>query len=257
MTNKHELVATNEIVTIPSAPTGIDGGYNASFYPIGNDFQYQQGPPYRQYLLQAKNVTNFDELNKGGLMGEDSMLGTNYRINKIGEYVKYLDSELKDRERLKKSYGKFDKTLFGIECTCMVTELGITGTSFVLPPLVLISTPICLGLTILSAFLRNGSKMLTRKIDKHSSIELLARSKRNSIDEKYTKAMEDGKISDLEFQDIRKEISNYDEMKKNILNSFKKGGPEIAELTREAQMSLINKGKAEMKEELKTKLMAS
>ena len=259
MTNRHELVTLNEITTVPSAPSAnasVCGterefggfvlgteGYNTSFYPSIS----KEG-----IFRPLQNRGGHGEQNEIRPEGWD--LVTNYRINKIGEYVKYLDAELKDRERLKKSYGKFDKTLFVIECTCMVTELGITGTSFVLPPLMLISTPVCLGLTVISAVLRNGSKMLTKKIDKHSAIELLAKSKRNSIDEKYTKAMEDGKISDLEFQDIRKEISNYDEMKKNILNSFKKGGMEITELTKEAQLSLINKGKAEMKKELKTKL---
>ncbi len=53
-----------------------------------------------------------------------------YKINKISEYIKYLDTEIKDRERLKKNYGKLDKILFGVECSCMITELGVTGTSF-------------------------------------------------------------------------------------------------------------------------------
>ncbi len=82
---------------------------------------------------------------------------------------------------------------------------------------------------------------------------MLAKSKRNSIDEKYTKAMEDGVISESEFQDIRKEIYNYDEMKKSILNQFKNNSQAI-ELTKEAQLTLINKGKEEMKEEFKIKL---
>lgn len=252
MTNKHELVKMNEI---PSAPT-IDG-YNTSFYPSINNDPYRPemggtlGGVYQSYPLSNKG-----DRYKTGAENERDMerYAGNYKINKIGDYIKYLDSEMKDRERLKKSYGKFDKTLFGVECTCMVTELGITGTSFVLPPLVLVSTPVCLGLTVFSAVLRNGSKMLSKKIDKHSAIELLARSKRNSIDEKYTKAMEDGVISDTEFQDIRKEIVNYDEMKKSILMQYKKGGAQATELTKEAQISLINKGKEEMKEELKTKL---
>jgi hypothetical protein len=254
MTNKHELVKMNEI---PSAPT-VDG-YNTSFYPsINNDpYRPEMGGTmggYQSYTLSNKGDTTYRY--KTGAENERDMerYAGNYKINKIGDYIKYLDSEMKDRERLKKSYGKFDKTLFGVECTCMVTELGITGTSFVLPPLVLVSTPVCLGLTVFSAVLRNGSKMLSKKIDKHSAIELLARSKRNSIDEKYTKAMEDGVISDTEFQDIRKEIVNYDEMKKSILSEYKKGGAQATELTKEAQISLINKGKEEMKEELKTKL---
>jgi hypothetical protein len=260
MTNRHELVAINEVSSVPSvpsAPTGVSyDGYNTSFYPSipsahGMD-PYNQSAhptPYGGQQFVPVPASRNGTLKQGDGCADFSERTTNYKINKIGDYIKYLDAELRDRERLKKSYGKFDKTLFGVECTCMVTELGVTGASFFLP---LVSTPICLGLTLFSAVLRNGSKMLTRKIDKHSAIELLAKSKRNSIDEKYTKAMEDGVISDVEFQDIRKEIANYDEMKKTILKEFKKG--HATELTKEAQLSLINKGKEEMKEELKTKL---
>ncbi len=43
--------------------------------------------------------------------------------------------------------------------------------------------------------------------------------------------MEDGVISESEFQDIRKEIYNYDEMKKSILNQFKNNSQAI-ELTK-------------------------
>ncbi len=48
--------------------------------------------------------------------------------------------------------------------------------------------------------------------------------------------MEDGVISESEFQDIRKEIYNYDEMKKSILNQFKNNSQAI-ELTKEAQLT--------------------
>lgn len=279
MTNRHEL-AMNDIQTMPSAPLGISTeGYNTSFYPSITqplqhngrstpqelDYRYVQG---RGTLPHPFSFSGDNIINSNGTVSrfkvelrgdeKDGDLATNYRINKIGEYVKYLDAEIKERERLKKSYGKFDKTLFGVECTCMVTELGLTGTSFVVAPLALITAPVCLGLTVVSAFLRNGSKMLSKKIKKHTAIELLAKSKRNSIDEKYTRAMEDGVISDTEFQDIRKEITNYDDMKKELLNGFKNGGTEALELTKEVRMTLINKGKEdgkkEIKEELKTKL---
>ncbi len=89
----------------------------------------------------------------------------------------------------------------------MITELGVTGTSFFIPPMIVISTPICLGLTVFSTVLRNGSKLITKKIDKHAHIELLAKSKRKcQLMKNILKQWEDGVISESEFQDIRKEI---------------------------------------------------
>ena len=286
MTTKHELaINTNE----PSAPNA-DSFYpsysnETSFSPHQRDFSgFSSGgmigekmatrydgrltlPRDSLMMIESQSSLNHRDFNdktktlpvyKNGypnleMFKEEEEHFKDYKINKISEYIKYLDTEIKDRERLKKNYGKLDKTLFGVECSCMITELGVTGTSFFIPPMVVISTPICLGLTVFSTVLRNGSKLITKKIDKHAHIELLAKSKRNSIDEKYTKAMEDGVISESEFQDIRKEIYNYDEMKKSILNQFKNNSQAI-ELTKEAQLTLINKGKEEMKEEFKIKL---
>lgn len=220
MTSKQELV--------PSAPILSEGSFYPSTYNTIQLAELYSKPP--------------DDYHK------------NYKINKVTEIIKYLDTERINRERLKKNYKKADKSLFAVECTTLLTELGLTCAAIFVPPILLINTPICLGLTIFSALTRNCSKMLSKKINKHAEIELLAKSKRNSVDEKYNKAMEDGVISDAEFQDIRKEITNYENMKKEILSKFKNTNSEPNDFTKEVKMTLINKGKEEMKQELKTKL---
>jgi hypothetical protein len=58
--------------------------------------------------------------------------------------------------------------------------------------------------------------LITKKINKHSEIELLAKSKLNSIEEKFTKA-----IKDEEFYGIEQEIKSYENMKSNILKECK------------------------------------
>jgi len=63
---------------------------------------------------------------------------------------------------------------------------------------------------------------MTKKVEKHNTIELLAKSKRNSIETKFTKAIKDGKLSDNEFNDIEEEIKNYNEMKEKILKEYNK-----------------------------------
>lgn len=43
-------------------------------------------------------------------------------------------------------------------------------------------------------------------MDKHSEIELLAKAKLTSVEEKFTKAIKDSKITDEEFDDIEQKL---------------------------------------------------
>ena len=58
--------------------------------------------------------------------------------------------------------------------------------------------------------MRNNFKIskwiYSEKINKHSEIELLAKAKLNSIEEKFTKAIKNGTITDEEFNDNEQEI---------------------------------------------------
>ncbi len=162
MTTKHELVInTNE----PSAPNA-DSFYpsysnETSFSPHQRDFSGFSGrerltlPRDSLMMIESQSSLNHRDFNdktktlpvyKNGYpnleMFKEEEHFKDYKINKISEYIKYLDTEIKDRERLKKNYGKLDKILFGVECSCMITELGVTGTSFFIPPMIVISTPI-------------------------------------------------------------------------------------------------------------------
>jgi hypothetical protein len=52
---------------------------------------------------------------------------------------------------------------------------------------------------------------------------LLAKVTLNSLEEKFTKAVKDRKITDEECSDIHHEIKKYENMKSSILNSTKRG----------------------------------
>ena len=49
----------------------------------------------------------------------------------------------------------------------------------------------------------------------------MAKTKLNSIEEKFTKAIKDGEITDEEFDNIEQEIKIYENMKSVILNEYK------------------------------------
>jgi hypothetical protein len=194
---------------------------------------------------------NLNEMNDAKITEPSST----YRITHIMDVKKSLDKEFTNREGFKKRYQKIDKSLFGLECTCMVSELALAGSSVAFPLLIPFATPACLGLTAVTMILRNGSKIITKKIDKHNTIATLAKSKLSSIREKYSHAIEDGIISESEFNDIVKEIESYENLKKEILSNFHTGS---SELTKDVEFALLMKGKEEgkqqMKHEMKQKL---
>jgi len=70
---------------------------------------------------------------------------------------------------------------------------------------------------------------------------LLAKAKLISIEEKFTKAIKDGKITEEEFNDIEQEIKNYESVKSNILNEYNKGKTSV---NNDLKLQLIDKGRA-------------
>jgi hypothetical protein len=112
------------------------------------------------------------------------------------------------------------------------------GTSIALPIIIPFSLPISVALSTCSTILRSTSG-LTEKINKHSEIELLAKAKFNSIEEKFSKAIKDGKITDEEFNDNEHEIKYYENMKSTILAEYNKG----KNLNNDLKFQLIDKGR--------------
>jgi len=108
-----------------------------------------------------------------------------------------------------------------------------------LPVTIPCSVPISVGLTTYAKSLRSASGLIT-KINKHSEIQLLAKAKLNSIEEKFTKAIKDGKIIDEKFNDNEQEIKNYEIMKSDILNEYNKGKTSI---NSDLKLQLIYKGR--------------
>jgi hypothetical protein len=154
-------------------------------------------------------------------------------------HYEFLEKERKNRNNLKNNYTKLSNACLGTECVLIVSELGMVGTSIVLPVIIPFSVPLSVGLTSCSIVLRSLCRFIAKKIRKHSEIELLAEAKLNSIEEKFTKAIKDGKITENEFNDIEQEIKNYDSMKTSILNEYNKRKT----LSNNLKMELIDKGR--------------
>lgn len=87
----------------------------------------------------------------------------NYRINHIMNQYKYLDEERKTRNNLKKKYGKLSNACYGTELFMTVSELGIVGTSLVLPVMIPFSVPVSVTLTTCLAILRSTTGFIKKK----------------------------------------------------------------------------------------------
>lgn len=188
-----------------------------------------QFTPFQQHSYPKINFPEFDT--------------NNYRINRIMNHYKYLDEERAKREALKNKYNKLSTTCFESEVILSLAELGMVGTSLALPIIIPFSIPIPVGLTTVCTVLRSTSGLIGKKIHKHSAIELLAKSKLNSIEEKFAKAIKDGKISDEEFNDIEQKVKNYNTMKTNILNDHDKERKLQTALTDDLKTNQLEKGK--------------
>lgn len=147
---------------------------------------------------------------------------TNYRLNRVMQNYKYLDDEISTRIILKKRYKKFSNTISAADYLIILSELGMAGSSIALPIITPISVPISIGLTVFSTVFKSSWSYMNKKIEKHNTIEQLAKSKRNSITSKFLKAMKDGILSEDEFNDVENEINNYDKMKEKILKEYNK-----------------------------------
>ena len=66
------------------------------------------------------------------------------------------------------------------------------------------------------------NKKLDRKVDKHSRLHSLAIAKHDSINSSVSKALNDNRVSDTEFQLITREMQKYRQLKETLRSNFAK-----------------------------------
>jgi len=75
---------------------------------------------------------------------------------------------------------KLSNACFGTDFSITLSELGVVGTSIALTIMIPFSATITVALTACLAILKSTSELITKKVIKHSIIELLAKTKLNS-----------------------------------------------------------------------------
>ena len=82
------------------------------------------------------------------------------------------------------------------------------------------------------------------KLKKHDEIRLLAQTKLESIQDIISKALNDGVVSDLEFERILNEVERYRKLKQDLRHKAKK---KTGAITDEMKEKLIQQGREEGK----------
>jgi hypothetical protein len=182
--------------------------------------------------------------------GKESQI---FRLQTISEIRDFLELEIKERKKLAdkpKFYANFLKIgdlIFIVIDAGACAALSLTGIG-VVPSLALagvlpvVQIPVSLML-----------KKLEAKVKKHNDIGLLASAKLDTVNEKVSKALIDGCVSDTEFSNILNEKRLYIQRKKELQQNTKKL---VIKLTDQERSKLIEKGRQEERDNLSKNLLA-
>ena len=134
---------------------------------------------------------------------------------------KFVESEL-EKYRCKTRYKGFlcGLTNGGLALTSIGSVIGGVGigliASLVGSPAGVICFGVGVGLEGVSDLLGVGAKVIQKKVEKHTQLYILASAKMASINLILSKALNDGRIGDIEFKNLHADIDDYKRHKRVI-----------------------------------------
>ena len=182
--------------------------------------------------------------------------GRSYRLQRICEVQKRLETERDSRAALHKKYRRGVNALEGVD-TALVTAgiglgasgVGLLSTISAAPVVVTLEiAALACGLTGMAG--KVISRRLALKAKKHDEIRVLAEAKLDTISDHVSQALRDGSVSDDEFRLILDEMEKYSQMKGKIRTQTQS----TAQLDEAAKNELIRRGHEEARASLLQKL---
>ena len=177
-----------------------------------------------------------------GHIAKGHIAGHAYRLQKVSEIQKEIESEKEKRMVLSKKYHRAVRIITSVGSALQASgiahgtiELGFLAT-IVAAPVVIACESVALGAGFLSIVGGQVNKKLSRKAEKHEKIKVLAESKLNTISDYISNALKDGFISNNEYKLILGEFEKFKSMLEEIKTKVR---GQIGEVTKE---SLINQG---------------
>ena len=164
--------------------------------------------------------------------------GKTFRLKRISDIREFLEKELETRGRYRRRYKSAYNTAIYLNTGAGLTSVGssiVAAATAATGVGVIAFVP--LGFTavasgVLSVVSAAVSKILLKKVEKHQQIKLIAAAKLSSVNGFVSRALQDGHISNEEFQIILQEMESYRDHKSQLRN---RTIGEIRELTVEKE----------------------
>ena len=155
-----------------------------------------------------------------------------YRLQHISEIRKIIQDERRKRVDLSKRYKKSVRIIAGVDdalaaFTMVLGSIGIAllASAVVTSPVIIAIEATALTAGVLRVIGDQVNKRLSKQVEKHEKIKLLAESTLSTISRYISKALNDGQISDEEYSLILSELDKFRELKENIRTKVKGNTP--------------------------------
>jgi hypothetical protein len=187
--------------------------------------------------------------------------GDNFRLGKVNEVLNHFESEQRRYEKVRKKYARSRSIFHGLSVTAgtlsaILTTGGIATT--LTGPGLIVGIPLsAVGgfFGIVSASCGMVTKKLNKKVSKHEKTIQLIISKKDTISDKVSKALNDDKIDEIEFKHIMYELTKYEKLKSDIrIRRSKNNADSARELKKD--IPAMRKEIGEAMEELVDRLMS-
>ena len=150
--------------------------------------------------------------------------GKTFRLKRISDIREFQEKELETRGRYRRRYKSAYNTAIYLNAGAGLTSVGssvVVAATAATGVGIIASVP--LGFTavatgVLSVVSAAVSKILLKKVEKHQQIKLIAAAKLSSVNGLVSRALQDGHISNEEFQIILQEMESYRDHKSQLMN---------------------------------------
>ena len=167
---------------------------------------------------------NFDEVQHVQLEDSTKDEGKTFRLRRISAIRETLEKELETTGRYRRRYKSAYNTAIYLNTGAGLTSIGssiVAAATAATGVGIIASVP--LGFTavaagVLSVVSAAVSKILLKKVEKHQQIKLIAAAKLSSVKGLVSRTLQDGQISNEEFQIILQEMESYRDHKSQIRN---------------------------------------
>ena len=181
---------------------------------------------------------NLDEVQHVPQIQQAEDEGKTFRLKRISDIREILEKEVEKRGRYRRRYKSVYNTAIYVNAGAGLTSVASSVSAAATAATgvgIIASVPLgflAVATGVLSVVSAGISKILLKKVEKHQEIKLIAASKLSSVNGLVSKALQDGNISNEEYQIILQEMESYRNHKSQIRNRIT---ADVRELTVEKE----------------------